>query len=80
MVNGWTDERRKRQAALIKTWRPWEKSTGPLTEQGKLRSRQNAFLHGVYLPEEFERRHKWKEMLVELKSLLKAAKKASRVE
>ena len=35
MANGWTPERRARQAALIKTWRPWEKSTGPRTQEGK---------------------------------------------
>jgi hypothetical protein len=35
MANGWTPERRARQAALIRTWKPWEKSTGPKTEGGK---------------------------------------------
>ena len=35
MNNGWTLERRKRQAEMIKTWRPWEKSTGPKTAEGK---------------------------------------------
>lgn len=35
MANGWTQERRARQAALIRTWRPWEKSTGPRTDEGK---------------------------------------------
>ena len=29
MVNGWTLERRKRQAELIRQWKPWAKSTGP---------------------------------------------------
>ena len=28
MANGWTLERRARQAELIRQWRPWEKSTG----------------------------------------------------
>ena len=35
MANGWTPERRARQAELIRQWRPWEKSTGPKTEAGK---------------------------------------------
>ncbi len=35
MNNGWTPERRARQAALIRSWKPWERSTGPRTEDGK---------------------------------------------
>ena len=35
MANGWTLERRARQAELIRQWRPWEKSTGPRTDAGK---------------------------------------------
>ena len=31
----WTAERRKRQAELIQNWRPWDKSTGPITPEGK---------------------------------------------
>jgi hypothetical protein len=38
---GWTPEARKRQAKLIRQWRPWEKSTGPQTPAGKARSGQN---------------------------------------
>jgi hypothetical protein len=38
MVNGWMMERCKRQSALIRTCRPWEKSTGPRTPEGKARS------------------------------------------
>jgi hypothetical protein len=41
MGNGWTPERRARQAALIRTWRPWEKSTGPRTADGKARAARN---------------------------------------
>jgi hypothetical protein len=29
MSNGWTPERRMRQAALIANWKPWSHSTGP---------------------------------------------------
>ena len=42
MANGWTPERRKRQAELIRTWRPWEKSTGPVTAAGKRKAAKNA--------------------------------------
>jgi hypothetical protein len=42
MANGWTAERKARQAQLIRTWRPWERSTGPKTQQGKARSSRNA--------------------------------------
>lgn len=31
----WTDEARAKQAALIRTWKPWEQSTGAKTEEGK---------------------------------------------
>jgi len=41
MANGWTPERRARQAAMIRTWKPWEKSTGPKTCEGKAIVSQN---------------------------------------
>ena len=46
MVNGWTWERRQRQADLIRTWRPWEQSTGPKTPDGRLRVARNAWRGG----------------------------------
>ena len=46
MVNGWSLERRARQAALIKTWRPWERSTGPTSEAGKAQVAKNAWRGG----------------------------------
>lgn len=48
MANGWTKERRARQAVMIVKWRPWEQSTGPRSDAGKQRSSQNAFVHGGY--------------------------------
>jgi len=42
MANGWTDERRARQAALIHTWKPWTHSTGARTPEGKAVSSRNA--------------------------------------
>jgi hypothetical protein len=41
-ANGWTPERRARQSAAIAAWRPWERSTGPKTPEGKARSSRNA--------------------------------------
>jgi hypothetical protein len=46
MANGWTPERRARQAALIRTWKPWEQSTGPRTDEGKARTSRNGFKGG----------------------------------
>ena len=46
-MNGWTSERKARQAALIRNWRPWEQSTGPQTEQGKARAARNAYKGGI---------------------------------
>jgi hypothetical protein len=47
MANGWTPERRARQAELIRGWKPWERSTGPKTTQGKARVSRNAYRGGV---------------------------------
>jgi len=50
MTNGWTPERRARQAELIRTWRPWEKSTGPKTEAGQAEVSQNAYKGSTWRP------------------------------
>ena len=42
-MNGWTPERRARQAQAIRRWRPWEHSTGPRTAEGRARSARNAY-------------------------------------
>ena len=41
-MNGWTHERRTKQSAMIRQWRPWEKSTGARTPEGKTRCSRNA--------------------------------------
>ena len=46
MVNGWTLERRRRQAELIRSWQPWAKSTGPKSLEGKERVSRHAWKGG----------------------------------
>lgn len=46
--NGWTPERRARQSEAIKRWKPWEKSTGAKTAEGKEKSKMNAYKHGFF--------------------------------
>ena len=46
MANGWSLERRARQSALIRTWKPWEQSTGPRSDEGKARTARNSFKGG----------------------------------
>lgn len=44
----WTDEARAKQAERIKEWKPWLKSTGPRTEEGKFVSSMNALKTGAH--------------------------------
>jgi hypothetical protein len=46
-MNGWTAERRRRQSELIRSWRPWERSTGPRTPAGKAAVARDAYSGGV---------------------------------
>ena len=43
---GWTAERRERQREAIKRWKPWLKSTGPTSPEGKAAAARNAFAGG----------------------------------
>ncbi len=47
MANGWTKERRQRQAELIKCWKPWEQSTGARTIEGKAKASRNSYKGGI---------------------------------
>ena len=68
MANRWTPERRARQAALIRTLRPWEYSTGPRTAQGKARTARNGDKGGAWRVE--------RDMLRALSRALKAQRQA----
>lgn len=46
MANGWTPERKARQAEAIKRCKPWERSTGPRTDEGKGVVSRNAWKGG----------------------------------
>ena len=45
----WTADRRQRQRELIQTWKPWEKSTGARTAEGKAKASKNAVKTGKSL-------------------------------
>ena len=47
MANGWTLERKAKQSQLIQQWKPWERSTGAKSIEGKAVSSRNAFKGGL---------------------------------
>ena len=47
MAKGCTQGGRTRQAVLIQCWKPWQRSTGPRTSEGKARVVQNAYKGGT---------------------------------
>jgi hypothetical protein len=48
-MRNWTPEQRQRQRELIQRWKPWKKSTGAKTTEGKKRSSQNSYKTGTSL-------------------------------
>ena len=66
MANGWTEERREQQRRLIQRWKPWQKSTGAKTAEGKARSSRNAYKTGL---------SEAKELIRQLNQLLKEQKR-----
>ena len=71
IANGWTPERRARQAALIRTWRPWEHSTGPRTPEGKAQAAENARAFHGWTPVLLAERENICELHREMAELLK---------
>ena len=45
----WTPEERLKQSKAIRSWKPWEKSTGAKSPQGKAVSSKNATKTGYSL-------------------------------
>jgi len=71
MANGWTPERRRRQAELIRRWRPWTKATGPKTDEGKAVAAGNAMKHGLRSAEWLEEQKRINALLRDCRALLK---------
>jgi hypothetical protein len=69
-MRNWTPEQRQRQRELIQLWKPWTKSTGAKTPEGKKKSAQNAFKSGKSL--------EVREMIKQLNKLLKDQKELIR--
>ncbi len=44
---GWTQEKREAAAERARHQKPWEKSTGPTTFEGKAAVKNNALKHGT---------------------------------
>lgn len=65
LARNWTPESRAQQKKAIRRWKPWEKSTGPISAGGKATSCQNAVKHGMH-----------SEMAKQLKALLVQHSKA----
>jgi hypothetical protein len=42
----WTPERKAKQSQAISQWKPWAKSTGPKSPEGKARISRNAWKGG----------------------------------
>lgn len=42
-ARNWTGEQRRAMADNVRLWKPWQASTGPRTDSGKLRTSRNAF-------------------------------------
>lgn len=43
----WPEKRRKKQAQNCRKTKPWKHTTGPKTAEGKEKSAQNAYKHGL---------------------------------
>ena len=66
MAKGWSQARKAAQRKAIYSWRPWEKSTGPKSKDGKARVAVNATKHGLYSREMRATLAQYRELLGEL--------------
>lgn len=62
MADGWTPSRQAAQSAAIRQWRPWERSTGPRTADGKRRVSRNVYRGG--------RRAEFRQLMRQVRALL----------
>jgi len=69
-MRNWSAEERQRQRELIQLWKPWTKSTGAKTPEGKKRSAQNAYKTGKSL--------EIREMIKQLNRVLKSQRQILR--
>lgn len=46
-ARSWTQEQRERQREAIQSWKPWERSSGPKTPEGKARVSRNGWKGGT---------------------------------
>ncbi len=67
-MSGWTEEKRQAMRDRINQTKPWLKSTGARTPEGKAISSQNAFKGGLHA--------RIKSLNIEMKAMLKEQKEA----
>lgn len=75
---GWSPERRAKQAELIRTLKPWTKSTGPRTEPGKARCAANALKHGFRSRAFIERIRQERQLVRDTAAIIALAKSVLR--
>ena len=71
MPRRWTPEQKSVQAEAIKRWKPWERSTGPVSENGKAAASQNALKHGMRGAEWIEKRREFAELVREARDFIR---------
>ena len=67
-MRGWTEEKRQAMRDRINQTKPWLKSTGARTPEGKAMSSQNAYKGGLHA--------QIKSLNIEIKDMLKEQKEA----
>ena len=74
MSNGWTEERKAKQAALVHTWKPWQ-SAGVKTPEGKKRSSMYALKHGKYTASTIAKRKRINQILRDARDFIRRAQR-----